>query len=142
MLKLLHMPRAFQLGRCLSVLLLFAAWYGASNRCALGLMSASRTAGQVACCGHLKADSGPVQKSGMACCKTLHAVPALAKEVWLAAPSDFAQLGDWAPATDLTDLRAPLSLERHLDTGPPEARSFSELVLHRSLRSHAPPNRA
>lgn len=116
-----------------------------ANHCAL-----ARTAVRVktdkqekAGCCHGKRDGEPKpadqRDDCTQCCKSLVAVmPDSAK---VADPQ--AQVAAllpvvWALWCDLADFETTATPE--VDTGPPpRAVSFSELVLHRSLRSHAPP---
>ncbi len=79
-------------------------------------------------------------KPGMQCCKSLHVlVPADAK-LPLASSLEILALPVASPvfAVALTEMRVAAPA-----TGPPpDVPTFTELVLHRSLRSHAPPFRA
>jgi hypothetical protein len=117
------------------------SWFVLSNHCALGRMASSAQAQKEHACCHNDAPK-PAQepvdgKQGAQCCKSLRAV-----------------VPDGVKSTELTPpmvliavLAAVLTREVQTegvaaavgDTGPPRASSFSELVLHRSLRSHAPP---
>ena len=119
----------------------FIGWFVLSNHCALGRMAPRAEAETHGCCHNgmsqpakAPADSG----RSIECCKSLHAVV-----------PDGGGLADLAPpllagASVVWMLIPALELETALvpfgDTGPPpRVASFSELVLHRSLRSHAPP---
>jgi hypothetical protein len=119
------------------------AWLAISNHCALGsLVKNVRSAQTHAhCCG-----SGAPQEGGKVpgsdtreCCKTLHSLPAptpdkLAK----LAPEPLMASLVWDLVVEVWPAQAARDGEL-FDTGPPSAWSFAELVLHRSLRSHAPP---
>lgn len=77
----------------------------------------------------------------MQCCKSVHAlVPDTAK----LADSSFSLVVSVVTAwVETFNLDSGKILVSTVDTGPPpRAASFSELVLHRSLRSHAPPSLA
>lgn len=115
--------------------MLIVSWFIATNHCALGLMPGG-TAEHSHCAGckpPKRAPAGAV----LECCKTIQAalasvtdVPAQAIPTWLAPMQ-------WPAAPDAgccEDARA----SRLLDHGPP-GRPFTELVLQRGLRSHAPP---
>ena len=119
------------------------AWLAISNHCVLGgLVKNARTAQTHAhCCG-----SGAPQDDGKTpgsdtreCCKTLHSLPAPtpAKIAKLAADPLMISLV-WALMESGARTPAVQSVEL-LDSGPPPARSFAEVVLQRSLLSHAPP---
>ena len=125
-----------------ATLLILAAWFMASNHCALGLMQGARACGtHTACCsgkGESPAqphDKGPIKE----CCKAIHAtLPSSSTETVTQPVLDF------VPATaalcDVLFVPRENAGVFYLETGPPrEARTFAELVLKRSLRSHAPP---
>jgi hypothetical protein len=122
------------------------AWFLISNHCILdAAMSAPSPASAVAqddCCRmHASKAPSPAQPKKkddlQVCCKNLPA-PALKKTQPLAsfvAPL-LAILFD---RHDLFECERDEKLSLCLDTGPPKAFSFSELVLQRSLLANAPP---
>jgi hypothetical protein len=124
-------------------LLLLAAWVGASNHCALGMMQgASAVRLHAGCCGHQTRLPAYPTKNAPAkeCCAALRStVPTPEKA--LAAPlfpdRSFQPAALWTPRYSIL----PKTNEvEPIETGPPrDARSFAELILQRSLRSHAPP---
>ena len=73
----------------------------------------------------------------MPCCKTLRAI-ASAKISVAANTLDFV-LKAYLLHTALPEISQPSPLLLALDTGPPDALSFSETVLQRSILAHAPP---
>ena len=119
----------------------FIGWFVLSNHCALAGIGARAAAQKPHHCCH-NDPSQPVKQPAdgqglMGCCKSLHAVvPEGAKldEV----PPLFV-VGDFVPWVLIRDAQPQAVVVPFGDTGPPGAESFSELVLHRSLRSHAPP---
>lgn len=127
-----------QAGRFVFVLVTIVAWFAITNHCALGAVTAlqSKTV-SMHCHG-----SGPVPakdgKEQAPCCKVLKAV-VLAKVAAAGNALDFIHKDYPAPQSFTGILHA----EMHtlgLDTGPPEALSFSESVLQRSILAHAPPS--
>ena len=44
-----------------------------------------------------------------------------------------------SPATEALSVTGSRAVAETLDTGPPESRSFAELILQRSILAHAPP---
>jgi hypothetical protein len=72
------------------------------------------------------------------CCKILRAVvPTIAKS-WTRSDGDVSDIHfslEDCLLAHFRDALAPLLL----DTGPPDAHSFAELILQRSLLAHAPP---
>ena len=116
-------------------MVLVVVWFAASNHCALGLMQGARMAKQHAgCCSQKTPGKAPVQE----CCKAIHGLlPAVEKSVAQNASRDFVPM--WLALLDAM-FSAPGERAEVREAGPPrEARSFAELVLQGSLRSHAPP---
>ena len=119
-----------------------AGWLALSNHCALGLMAKTVVAQKAHSCCH-NGNSEPVKEPGdgkrnVECCKSLHAVmPVTAK-----LPAAQAPLLAVLPVVWVLALHAqvPAQTASAGDTGPPpDVPTFAELVLNRSLLSHAPP---
>lgn len=125
--------RTNRVARMVIVAMTFIGWFVLSNHCALGRMA--QTPKAHACC-HNDAPKPVDGKQGVECCKSLHAVM-----------PDGVKAADLTPMFVIAVLASRLALEVETDraavvasdTGPPRAASFSELVLQRSLRAHAPP---
>ena len=136
-----HSPitRAF---RATVALVAVAAWFHASNHCAIGeLLPKPAPAAEHAAC-HASEVPAEDEEGGtcvdLSCCSSLSA-PAqpLAKSF----SDQLAQSGE-LEFVDVTG--SPLRGEHEgpiaeLDTGPPKRDSFAESVLQRSLLAHAPP---
>lgn len=131
--------------RVSTVIVAFAAWLVLSNHCALAEMLAAKTAPvsteERGCCKHHHAPANkekpcpPMQKG---CCKSLTVVVPDGTKL----PAESLLKVVAVPVEWLSILPLALPLESSLasDTGPPpDIPGFIELVLHRSLRSHAPP---
>lgn len=119
----------------------FVGWFVLSNHCALGGIG-SRGAAQKAhgCCdnGTSQPVKAPTDGEGrMGCCKSLHAVVPEGAQ-FADGPPPFV-VGAFVAWVLIRDAQPQVLLVPFGDTGPPGSESFSELVLHRSLRSHAPP---
>jgi len=133
----LRTKSSLRAGLFIAVLL---SWFAFSNRCALGLLLSSTEAAAVQhqCCDKKDAPpESPASKGMPECCKAFHAVA----QGGVKAPLDpfvFALTivfrSDLLPGTQ-GEVVQP-------GAGLPPADSFTELVLHRSLRSHAPPRLA
>ena len=135
------MTRAF---RALVSAVAVLAWLAASNHCAVASLrpvASVATEGHEHCPGH----EAPAKKGkdggcdGRNCCKSLFApVTALAKNPVTYAATSFV-------ARDYPENSGTLPREQHdapiseLDTGPPYCRTFAQLVLQHSVRTHAPP---
>ena len=120
-----------------------AGWLVLSNHCALGRLAPGAAVKAVKpheCChnGASQPAKKPVDGSeGMQCCKSLHALVPVDAKVPAASLLEICALpAEWA----VLEMAQPELCPAAPATGPPpRAASFSELVLHRSLRSHAPP---
>jgi hypothetical protein len=126
--------------RSFTVLLTVAAWLCLSNHCALGLgtiSSPSEESEAGACPMH----PAPAKKKAAAnppCCKDLRALAVHALKNIGARAGQFAGVSDHTPVIFLTPPRLIIEIQG-CDTGPPGCFSFAELVLQKSLPSHAPP---
>ncbi len=138
----MNVIRTNRILRIVIVAMTLSGWFVLSNHCALGRMAQTpRAQKEHACCHNVEPEPAKQPADGVQCCKSLHAVmPEGVKDASLTPPTFVVAI-----------LEAPLHLEAQAekavvvasDTGPPpRAASFSELVLHRSLRSHAPPSLA
>ncbi len=115
------------------------SWIAISNHCAFAAIAAKTDLAQTACPFHSKPEKQKEQSSQVQCCKILRAVaPTIAKS-WTRSDSVFSDIDFRFEYHRLLahfrDTLAPLLL----DTGPPGAHSFAELILQQSLLAHAPP---
>jgi hypothetical protein len=125
--------------RCLIVAATICSWFAISNHCAFAAIATKTDSAQAVCPFHSKAEKQKKQSSQVQCCKILRAVvPTIAKG-WIRSDGDFSDIHfPFENCSLLVHFRhalAPLLL----DTGPPDAHSFAELILQRSLLAHAPP---
>ncbi len=127
--------------RIATVLLVSIAWFALSNHCVLGAACAPGTDSIAKSCPmHMKSSGKAPAKEkdpGPPCCKTLRAV-IVAKINASANTLDFIPKPFLAGASSVVISRPSRCLHA-LDTGPPGALSFSEIVLQRSILAHAPP---
>jgi hypothetical protein len=125
--------------RCVGVTIAICSWIALSNHCAFAAVATEINTAQTECPFHSKPAKQKEQPSQVQCCKVLRAVV-------------FAKTKDWArDDAKLSDANFPVqagafvaySLQTLapllLDAGPPGAFSFAELILQRSLFTHAPP---
>lgn len=113
-----------------------------SNHCAFSqLIEQGRLKEQVEkqCCDRQKQDQAPSRDPHRTCCKALRIL--LPDTVALTdAPAQFITNLPSFWEFEVTVISLNTNVDVRVDTGPlPGATSFIELVLHRSLRSHAPP---
>ncbi len=131
--------------RLATVIVAFFAWLVLSNHCALAEMLAAKAAAvsteEHGCCNHHPSpakDQKPCQPMREGCCKSLTiVVPDGAKLPAATAFESAALPVEWLLAFTVA---LPEENRAAPDTGPPpDVPGFVELVLHRSLHSHAPP---
>jgi hypothetical protein len=125
--------------RCVAVAIAICSWISISNHCAFAAMATKANSTQAACPFHSKPAKQKERSSQVECCKVLRAVvPTIAKS-WGRSDGDvfdiYFPFQDCRLLVHFRDALAPLLL----DTGPPGAHSFAELILQRSLLAHAPP---
>jgi hypothetical protein len=128
--------------RSAAVLLAICSWFAISNHCAFAALATKTESAQTGCPFHSKPAKQTQQNAQVQCCKILRAVLFAKTKGWARDDTNFSDLDPLADQCPLMapSLRpwAPLSL----DTGPPGADSFAELVLQRSLFANAPPSLA
>jgi hypothetical protein len=125
--------------RCAAVAIAICSWIAVSNHCAFAAVATEINTSQTECPFHSKPAKQEKQSSQVQCCKILRAVVFAKTKDWARNDAKFcdANFPVQAGAFVAYSLRvvAPLLL----DTGPPKAFSFAELILQRSLLAHAPP---
>jgi hypothetical protein len=125
--------------RCAGVAIAICSWTAISNHCAVAAIATKTDSTQSACPFHSKPAKEKQQSSQLQCCKTLRAVVLAQSKSWARDGVNFSEVDLYIEETALT-ARWLLSLAPLLlDTGPPDAHSFAELILQRSLFAHAPP---
>jgi hypothetical protein len=118
------------------------SWIAISNHCAFGAVATKSESSQSECPFHSKPAKQKEQSTQIQCCKTLRAVvPTLAKS-WTRNDTDFSDVDLCFKAFALIAYSRSQPAPLFLDTGPPGARTFAELILQRSLLAHAPPHLA
>jgi hypothetical protein len=120
------------------VVIAICSWLAVSNHCAFAALATKTHSVQAGCPFHSKQKEKP--SAGAQCCKILRAVAPVTTKSW--ARDD----GKWSFADNHNGESAPTTTRSQtalaplfLDTGPPGARSFAELILQQSLLAHAPP---
>ena len=128
--------------RYLIVAVAICSWFAVSNHCAFAAIATKIEMAQTECPFHSKPSKQKEQSSQVQCCKILRAVVFAKTKDWARNDAKFrdvnfpAQVGAFLAYS-------PRAVEPLLlDTGPPGAFSFAELILQRSLLAHAPPGRA
>ena len=125
--------------RCAVVLIAICSWFAISNHCVFAELAMKTGPAQAACPFHSKPAKKKQQSPPVQCCKVLRMVVFTKTKSWVRDDSKFSDVGfrieQLADVLLLYNSQASLPL----DTGPPGAHSFAELILQRSLLAHAPP---
>ena len=133
-------PRTF--ARSVTVAITSFSWLAISNHCAFGAFADRDRETQDACPFHSEPAKPQPPPPGTQCCKILRAVVPVVTKSWARddakSSSVDLRVDEFALVVHSRATPAPLFLDR----GPPKARTFAELILHRSLLAHAPPRSA
>jgi hypothetical protein len=126
--------------RCVAVAITICSWIAISNYCAFAAMATKDDSAQSTCPFHSKPEKQKEHSSQVECCKVLRAVVPTISKSWTRDNADVSDIHfpfeECRLLAHFRDALAPLLL----DTGPPGAHSFAELILQRSLLAHAPPS--
>ena len=113
------------------------SWFAISNHCVFAALATNDTASRE-CPFHSKPKEKP--STGAQCCKILRAVASVATKSWTRDDAKFCEADHYYDERALITAYLQTTLAPlFLDTGPPNAHSFAELILQRSLLAHAPP---
>jgi hypothetical protein len=139
--------------RSASVAIAICSWFAISNHCAFAAVAACgpgcqpvslhrQDADTTQCPFHSKPAQQKQEPSQLQCCKILRAVVLAQTKSWARDDAKFSDVGLRVEEFAHLALSHSAQASLPLDTGPPGARSFAELILQRSLLAHAPPFRA
>jgi hypothetical protein len=140
----LRMHRKSAAFRLLVIVISLAAWFVASNHCALATpFEVAKLTVSSQCPMHAHKQQMPQRNKGngcgdLPCCKNLQA-PLAATAKTIAKPMWLGVLRPFFPEVVGAFGIQPRTISLVLETGPPGALSFSETVLQRSILAHAPP---
>jgi hypothetical protein len=123
--------------RCAVVLIAICSWFAISNHCAFAAMATKTDSAQTGCPFHSK--PAKPEPSQLQCCKILRAVVLAQTKSWARDDAKFFHVDLCAEEFPLVEFLPNAKASSSLDTGPPGAHSFAELILQRSLLAHAPP---
>jgi hypothetical protein len=119
------------------VVVAICSWFAISNHCVFAALATNDTASRE-CPFHSKPKEKP--PAGAQCCKILRAVASVPAKSWARDDTKLSDADAYCGERALTIAYSQTTLvPLSLDTGPPGARSFAELILQRSLLAHAPP---
>jgi len=126
--------------RCATVAITICSWIAISNHCAFAALAAKTELAQAACPFHSKPAKQKQQTAQVQCCKILRAVVLAKTKRWARDDADFSDVDLRGEEFALVALLSNAQASSSLDTGPPDAHSFAELILQQSLFAHAPPS--
>jgi hypothetical protein len=120
------------------VVVAICSWFAISNHCAFTALATKTDSEQTECPFHSKPKEKPA--NGAQCCKVLRAIASAPAKSWARDDANFADAHHYCGESTLITAYSHTTAARlSLDTGPPGAHSFAELILQRSLFAHAPP---
>ena len=125
--------------RCIGVVIAICSWIAVSNHCAFAAVATEVAKAQTECPFHSKPAKQKKQSSQVQCCKILRAVVLAKTKDWARDDAKFCDANFPVPTSVFVAHSLPAVAPLLLDTGPPGAFSFAELILQRSLFTHAPP---
>jgi len=125
--------------RCAVVLIAICSWFAMSNHCAFAAVATKTDSPQTECPFHSKPAKQKQEPSQLQCCKILRAVVFAQTKSWARDDAKFFDLDLCVEEFPLVESFPNAQASLSLDTGPPGAHSFAELILQRSLLAHAPP---
>jgi hypothetical protein len=122
------------------VMIAICSWFAISNHCAFAALATKTDSAQTGCPFHSKPAKQQKQSTEAQCCKVLRAVASVSTKSWTRDDSQMSNADGYYGERALPILYSQRTLvPLCLDTGPPDAHSFAELVLQQSLLAHAPP---
>ena len=126
--------------RCVGVAIAICSWIAVSNHCAFAAVATEIDKAQTECPFHSKPAKQKEQSSQVQCCKILRAVVFAKTKDWARNDAKFSDANFPVQAGAFVVYSSRPVAPLLLDTGPPRhAFSFAELILQRSLFTHAPP---
>ena len=127
--------------RAAIVVVAICSWFAISNHCAFAALATKTDS--TGCPFHSKPAKQEKQSTQAQCCKILRAVAPVATKSWTRDDAKFSEADHYYDERALITAYLQTTLAPLLlDTGPPDAHSFAELILQRSLHAHAPPSLA
>ena len=115
------------------------SWIAVSNHCAFAAVAREIDKSQTDCPFHSKPTKQKKQSSQVQCCKVLRAVFFAETKHWARDGAKFCDANFPVQARIFVVYPSRAVATLLLDTGPPGAFSFAELILQQSLLAHAPP---
>lgn len=121
------------------VAIAICSWIAVSNHCAFAAVASQVDKSQTGCPFHSKPAKQKEQSSQVQCCKVLRAVIFAKTKDWARNDAQFCDANFPVQSNAFVAHSPRVVAPLLLDTGPPGAFSFAELILQSSLLAHAPP---
>lgn len=121
------------------VAIAICSWIAISNHCAFAAVATKTGLVQTECPFHSTPAKQKQEPSQLPCCKILRAVVFAQTKSWARDDGKFFDVDLCVEEFPLVEFFSNAKESSSLDTGPPTAHSFAELILQRSLLAHAPP---
>src|SRR3954471_22833704 len=125
--------------RSLIAAVTICSWIAVSNHCAFAAIATEINKAKTECPFHSKPAKQKEQSSQVQCCKILRAIVFAKTKDWVRDDAKICDANFPAQACAFVAYSTRAVAPLLLDTGPPSALSFAELILQRSLLVHAPP---
>src|SRR5262245_21470280 len=125
--------------RCAAVAIAIGSWIAVSNHCAFAAVASEIHTAQTDCPFHSKPAKQKEQSSQVQCCKVLRAVVFAKTKNWARDDAKFSNANFPVQIDAFIVHSSTVVAPLLLDTGPPGAFSFAELILQQSVFAHAPP---
>ena len=121
------------------VVIAICSWIAVSNHCAFAAVATEIDKAQTECPFHSKPSKQEKPSSHVECCKVLRAIVLAKAKDWARDDAKFCDANFPVQTATLIVHPSRVVAPLLLDTGPPGAFSFAELILQRSILAHAPP---
>ena len=125
--------------RYAGVAIAICSWIATSNHCAFAAVASEMPKAQTECPFHSKPAKQKEQSSQVQCCKVLRAIVFAKTKDWARNDAKFCDANFAVQVGGCVVCSSRAIAPLLLDTGPPGAFSFAELILQQSLLAHAPP---
>src|SRR5204862_3514527 len=117
------------IARYLIAAVAICSWFAITNHCAFAALATKTDSGQAACPFHSKPAKQEKPLAGAQCCKILRAVASVATNGWIRDDAKFSEANCYCDGHALISACwQPILAPLFLDTGPPHAHSFAELI--------------
>ena len=127
------------IARCPIIAITICSWIAISNHCAFAAVASEMHKAQTECPFHSKPAKQKEQSPQVQCCKVLRAVFFAKDKTWARDDARFGVANFPIQARSLVVCSLRTAVPLSLNSGPPGALSFAELILQRSIFAHAPP---